>query len=163
MEPLTGDEMFQTGFGKALTQLIPGWDERNIERLIIDIPAGAAVRVYYQERADRRMLDLDWTAGLRGAEVVSVKDKEPALAEPQQAEPTLPVYYRFTGTGRAFAGPLVLNDPTEIIASRLPTRLLKVGQAYQGWRITRGGMEYLNLINIGLENIRFNPAYFEEL
>ena len=54
--------------GMAIVNAL-GMDHREVRRVIIDCDAGALSMVYVEAYASEKMLDLDWSKGLEGAEI----------------------------------------------------------------------------------------------
>jgi hypothetical protein len=61
-------------FGLQLCEAL-GLDPGQTGRIIVDVPPTGAIKVYVEMYASEKVLDLDWSKGLQGAEI-TVLDKE---------------------------------------------------------------------------------------
>lgn len=66
MDFCRGDDL-----GKLLCEAI-GLDHSRVRRVILDVEAGAVVRIFVETHGSRQLLDLDWSRGLQGAEITAL-------------------------------------------------------------------------------------------
>ena len=75
------------------SDIVLGWIKAGLipdgaRRVIIDMRVNYPTIIYCEAIADDRMFDIDMTAALRGAEVITTKESEDA--RPNSPDPTTP-------------------------------------------------------------------------